>query len=62
MLLSIPFLVFGLLWAIHPPLQDRIDRDILVLLQTLGVAMALLSMAAIGLGVYLIRKDRERIL
>lgn len=61
-LLSIPFLGFGLLWALWPPLEDRIGEDVLVLLRTLGVAMALVGFAAIGLGIWLILREDQRIL
>lgn len=61
-LLALPFLAFGLLWALRPPLEDRLSPDALILLRTLGVAMALLSMASIGVGSYLVRQDDERIL
>lgn len=61
-LLSLPFLGFGLLWALWPPIADRLDPDVLALLRTLGVAMALLGMGAMALGVWLIRKGDERVL
>lgn len=61
-LLSLPFLGFGLLWAIRPPIGDALPEEILAVTQALGVALAFLGLAAIGLGIWLIRRDDERIL
>lgn len=60
--LALPFLAFGLLWAAWPPLAGRIPEDALALARTLGVAMALVSGAAVATGVWLIRRGDERIL
>lgn len=60
-LLSLPFLGFGLLWALNPPVGSLGD-DVLAVTQALGVALAFLGLAAITLGVWLIRRDDEKIL
>lgn len=60
-LLSLPFLAFGLLWAIEPPI-DVFTGDVLALTQALGAALAFLSIGAISLGVWLIRRGDEKIL
>lgn len=61
-LLALPFLGFGLLWAAWPPLEGRLSADAMALARTLGVAMTLLSLGAITVGVWLIRRGEERIL
>lgn len=61
-LLTLPFLAFGLLWAIKPPIDDQLGEGVLAVTQALGVALAFLGVAAIALGVWLIRRGDERIL
>lgn len=60
--LALPFLAFGLLWAAWPPLEGRIPEDAMALARTLGVALTLLSLGALAVGVWLIRRGDERIL
>lgn len=61
-LLSLPFLAFGLLWALDPPIGDALGDDLLALTQALGAALAFLGLGAILLGIWLIRRGDERIL
>lgn len=62
MLLALPFLAFGLLWAAWPPLEGQVSADVLALLRTGGVALVVLSGGAIAMGAWLIRRADERIL
>lgn len=61
-LLALPFLAFGLFWALAPPIEGLLGPDVVALTQALGVALALLAFGAIGLGAWLIRSDDERVL
>lgn len=61
-LLALPFLAFGLLWALRPPLRGTLGEEITGLTQALGVAMAFLAVGAIALGVYLVRRPKEKVL
>ncbi len=60
--LSLPFLGFGVLWAAWPPMADRLGEDVLALLRTLGVAMTLIGLGALGVGAWLIRQGDGRAL
>lgn len=60
-LLALPFLAFGLLWAIDPPV-GVLTGDVRALTQALGAALAFLGLGAITVGVWLIRREDERIL
>lgn len=61
-LMALPFLGFGLLWAAWPPLEGRLSEDAMALARTLGVAMTLLSLGALAVGVWLVHRGDERIL
>lgn len=61
-LLALPFLGFGLLWAIAPPIGDQLPAGVLEVTKALGVALAFLALGAIVLGIWLIRREDERIL
>lgn len=58
-LLSLPFLAFGLLMAVAPPFRETLGQAAGVV-QALGVALVLLALGAILLGVYLARQRDER--
>lgn len=60
-LLSLPFLALGLLWALAPPLGPD-QGELAGIMQTLGVVLTLFGIGAVGLGLFLIRRGEREIL
>ncbi len=60
-LLTLPFLAFGLWWAISPPVTDALGPAAGIA-RSLGVALALLSVGAVAFGVFLIRRGSQKVL
>ncbi len=60
-LLTLPFLAFGLWWAIAPPVTDALGPAAGVA-RALGVALALLGVGAIAFGIFLIDRGDQRVL
>jgi hypothetical protein len=60
-LLSLPFLAFGLLWALRPPMEGALG-DATSVLRGLGVAMAVVGAAAVVGGAVLVGRGEGKTL
>lgn len=58
--LSLPFTAFGLLWLLAPPITEPLGAHEATA-RALGGLLAGLGLAAIGFGIYLIRRGEDRI-
>lgn len=60
-LFTLPFLALGLLLGLAPPAEEALG-EATVVVQVLGIALALLAVASLGLGVFLMSRGREKVL